>query len=75
MVRSLVILHDIHNCFIKLFLALPRIFDWYAGASTPDRAIEEVLDRVFQIRDPKFTGIAPKLELLASAVPDRPEEH
>ena len=31
-----------------------------SGASTPDRAVEEVLDRIFRIRDPSFGGIAPR---------------
>lgn len=45
-----------------------------SGASTPDNDVEEVLDAVFRIRDPSFTGIAPNLELANVAVA-RPEEH
>ena len=38
----------------------PLIVGVTSGASTPDRDVEMILDRIFKIKDPNFAGIAPK---------------
>ena len=45
-----------------------------SGASTPDRGIEEILEKVFKIKSPDFAGIAPKVVNVSKAAHEDHEE-
>jgi len=45
----------------------------WAARAQPDRAVEDVLERIFRIKDPAFKGVAP-LALEAAAAPERPAD-